>query len=60
MTSIHQDDPHRTSVDLPSKVLDETEHVRLVYDGKDHRGVDRATGASWRLRACDCPKEAQP
>jgi len=40
-----------------SKVLAESENTRLVCDGKDHRGVDKRTDASYRVCACDCPKE---
>lgn len=54
MNSIHQDDPRRTSVDQPSKLLTESTGTRLVFDGKDHRGVDKRTGASHRVCDCDC------
>ena len=41
------------------KTLAETPTTRLVCDGKEHRGVDKRTGASYRLRACDCKKETK-
>jgi len=36
------------------KVLGESDHTRLVCDGTSHRGVDKRTGADYRVCECDC------
>jgi hypothetical protein len=41
------------------KLLAESSATRLVCNGVDHRGVDKRTGASYRLRECDCNKETK-
>lgn len=35
-------------------LLAESENVLLICDGDMHRGVDKATGADYRICDCDC------
>ena len=39
------------------KTLAESPNTRLICNGKEHRGVDKRTDASYRVCECDCKKE---
>lgn len=48
-----------TAVEKPAGVIAESPSVWLTCTGTDHRGVDKRTGASYRVCACDCAKDAE-